>query len=226
MGLLLQGGSANIADIQFEGGSGNKTVTIPKEGGKLAVTASPAFTGTPTAPTPTAQDNSTKVATTAYVDGKMVLSTAVTASGTAIDFNNIPDWVKRITVMLKGVSTNGTSNPIVRIGSDTIKTSGYLGSVSLFTTSAITSSSYPSSCFQLYAGGATSSVTLNGSFELINIDFNTWVQTHVMARTDASSTIQGSGTITLSGELNKIRVTTLNGTDTFDAGLINIMYEG
>lgn len=37
MGILLQGGSANIADIQFEGGSGNKTVIIPKEGGKLAV---------------------------------------------------------------------------------------------------------------------------------------------------------------------------------------------
>ncbi len=36
MGLQLQGGSANIADIQFEGGSGNKTVVIPKEGGKLA----------------------------------------------------------------------------------------------------------------------------------------------------------------------------------------------
>lgn len=37
MGLLLQGGSANIADVQFEGGAGNKTVTIPKEGGRLAV---------------------------------------------------------------------------------------------------------------------------------------------------------------------------------------------
>lgn len=37
MGLLLQGGSSNIADVQFEGGAGNKTVIIPKEGGKLAV---------------------------------------------------------------------------------------------------------------------------------------------------------------------------------------------
>lgn len=37
MSLLLQGGSANIADVQFEGGAGNKTVVIPKEGGKLAV---------------------------------------------------------------------------------------------------------------------------------------------------------------------------------------------
>ena len=188
--------------------------------------ASPALTGTPTAPTQTVGDNSTKIATTAYVDGKMVLGTAVTATGTAIDFTNIPSWVKKITVMFNGVSTNGSSNPIVRIGSDTIETSGYLGSVSLFTTSAITSNSYPSSCFQLYAGGGASSVILNGRFELINIDSNSWVQTHVMARTDTSSTIQGSGTITLQGELNKIRVTTLNGTDLFDNGQINIMYEG
>ncbi len=35
--------------------------------GAKANCASPAFTGTPTAPTPTASDNSTKVATTAFV---------------------------------------------------------------------------------------------------------------------------------------------------------------
>src|SRR5215207_747640 len=36
---------------------------------EVAPLASPAFTGTPTAPTPAARDNSTKLATTAYVDG-------------------------------------------------------------------------------------------------------------------------------------------------------------
>ena len=39
---------------------------------KLAITDSPAFSGTPTAPTPTTTDNSTKLATTAYVKNNVV----------------------------------------------------------------------------------------------------------------------------------------------------------
>ena len=34
-----------------------------------------------------------------------------------------------------------------------------------------------------------------------------------------------SGTITLSGALDRVRITSSNGTDTFDAGSINIMWE-
>lgn len=52
--------------------SSNKVVT---ELALKANLASPTFTGTPTAPTPSAADNSTKVATTAYVD---------TSSGTRV----------------------------------------------------------------------------------------------------------------------------------------------
>jgi hypothetical protein len=35
-----------------------------------------------------------------------------------------------------------------------------------------------------------------------------------------------SGSKTLAGTLDRIRITTVNGTDTFDAGQINILYEG
>lgn len=46
-----------------------------------APTASPAFTGTPTAPTPAATDNSTKLATTAYVRNNVgTLSGLVTSA--------------------------------------------------------------------------------------------------------------------------------------------------
>ena len=34
-----------------------------------------------------------------------------------------------------------------------------------------------------------------------------------------------AGRVTLSGALDRVRVTTVNGTDTFDAGSINILYE-
>lgn len=47
-------------------------------------------------------------------------------SGTAIDFTGIPSWVKRITVMFSGVSTNGTSVPQIQVGAGSVTTSGYL----------------------------------------------------------------------------------------------------
>ena len=35
-----------------------------------------------------------------------------------------------------------------------------------------------------------------------------------------------ASTVTLSATLDSVRITTVNGTDTFDAGSINILYEG
>ena len=48
-----------------------------------------------------------------------------TTSGTAIDFTGIPAGVKRITVMFNGVSTNGTSNYLLQLGSGSVQTTGY-----------------------------------------------------------------------------------------------------
>ena len=58
-----------------------------------------------------------------------VLSTAVTlTTQTSVDFTSIPSWVKRVTVMLSGVSTNGTSYVQVQLGdSGGIENSSYLG---------------------------------------------------------------------------------------------------
>lgn len=61
-----------VDDIVYAGkgddGSGNATSIVPVGGsGYYAPVASPALTGTPTAPTPTGGDNSTKIATTAFV---------------------------------------------------------------------------------------------------------------------------------------------------------------
>ena len=157
----------------------------------------------------------------------MVLSTAVnTTSGTAIDFTGIPSWVKRIAVMFNGVSTNGTSYVIIQLGSVSIQTTGYIGAVSLLGSSSIVSSNYPANGFQMYASTGAASVTLNGKIELLKISGNSWTQSHSLGRSDNPSTTHGGGSVTLSGTLNRIRITTVNGTDVFDAGSINIMYEG
>lgn len=182
------------------------------------------FTSSPIVPTPTAGDNSTKVATTAYVDGKMVRATAVTATGTAIDFTGIPSWVKRITVMFDGVSTNGTSTPIIQIGdSGGIETTGY-NSVASAMSSSVTSGTF-TNCFPLAPATTAATNTINGVVQIVNLNLNTWCESGNLAYPNASSVLS-AGSKTLSNTLDMVRITTANGTDTFDAGTINIMYEG
>jgi hypothetical protein len=55
---------------------------------------------------------------------------------------------------------------------------------------------------------------------------NTWSSFHSMALSNLANTLNGAGSVTLSATLDRIRITTVNGTDTFDAGSINIAYEG
>lgn len=191
---------------------------------------SPDFTGNPTAPTQTAGNNSTRLATTAYVDGKMVLGTAVNStSGTSIDFTGIPSWVKRITVMFNGVSTNGTSHMIIRLGSaGSIKTTGYVASSAFCQINASTTGGVlDTTGFPIFSTRIASAHS--GLITFVNQGNNIWVASGVtdygMSDTITSS-ILSSGKVELSSTLDRIRITTVNGTDTFDAGSINIMYEG
>lgn len=164
------------------------------------------------------------LATTAYVDGKMVLSTAITASGTAVDFTSIPSWVKRITVMFNGVSTNGASSVQVQLGSGSVQTSGYAWSSALSIQSSANAGSQFTTGFGI-VGGATSS-SRSGMLEIFKESSNNYVASASMAYVEAASGISGGGSVTLSGTLDRLRVTTVNGADVFDAGKINIMYEG
>jgi len=56
------------------------------------------------------------------------------------------------------------------------------------------------------------------------ISGSSYVSSH-SGMTNNTQAISGGGGITLSGTLDRVRITTVNGTDTFDAGTINIMYE-
>jgi hypothetical protein len=142
-------------------------------------------------------------------------------SGTSIDFTGIPSWVKRITVMFQGMSTNGTSQRIVQLGtSGGVVTSGYLGSTSLIGSSVLTTAI--TAGFGMYNGSAAE--TISGQMVLTNISGNAWIGS-VVVKGSGPNTMTGGGDITLGGTLDRIRITTVNGTDTFDAGSINILYE-
>jgi hypothetical protein len=51
------------------------------------------------------------------------------------------------------------------------------------------------------------------------------VQNAIIGLSNASTPTVGGGVLALGGVLDRIRITTINGTDTFDAGSINILYE-
>jgi hypothetical protein len=148
-------------------------------------------------------------------------STAVST----VDFTGIPSWAKRVTVILNGVSINGTVLPLVQVGAGSIVTTGYVSS-------AATSTNSPSSATNgiLLAGtsGGGAALTYSTVLTLVNISSNTWVASTCGGCTNFSASfgpIFGGGTTpNLSGSLDRIRLTT-TGTDTFDAGSVNIMWE-
>ena len=142
-------------------------------------------------------------------------------SGTSIDFTSIPSWVKRLTVVIKGMSTNGTSNPVIQIGSGSVTTTGYLTS----TWQANTTNANNTNGFVI-RGTTTAALVQSGNLIINLLGSNIYVATGIFSQTGGADSIIVGGDITLSGALDRVRITTTNGTDTFDAGSINILYEG
>jgi hypothetical protein len=156
--------------------------------------------------------------TGAIYNGIQASTAVASTSGTSIDFTSIPSWVKRITVMLNNVSTNGTSVVQLQLGSGSVTTSGY---VSAFQAGANLSSQTTGFGIQIFNGAADARY---GAFVLTLITGNTWVSNAVISN-GANSVGSQAGSIALAGTLDRVRITTVNGTDTFDAGSINIFYE-
>jgi hypothetical protein len=175
-----------------------------------------------------------KTITIPAVTGTMVLqetkitsgTSVASTSGTSITFNSIPSWVKRITVMMSGVSTNGSSAVQVQLGtSGGVQATGYNAASALglaantFTTSAITTGFGE-------ASGAAALVRYGSAIlSLLDSATGTWSMMYNIGTTDTQRVLLIYGTKALSGTLDRVRITTVNGTDTFDAGSINILYE-
>ena len=157
----------------------------------------------------------------AVYNGIQAGTAVASTSGTSIDFTGIPSWVKRITVMYAGVSTNGNSNWTLQLGdAGGFETTGYSGSCeylednaggTTFSTSFLTAISW------------SSAYACSGTVVLTNVSGNTWVENGVIS-TGVTSAALSSGSKTLSDVLTQIRISSAT-PDTFDAGSINILYE-
>lgn len=189
--------------------SGQVALTVPSTAGSNTITL-PAVTGT------------------AVIQGQNSAITASTAvastSGTSITFSSIPSWVKRITLMFNGVSTSGTSNILVQIGSGSVTTTGYVSSALASSNNVSPAVTNSTSGFLLYNDNAGD--IRSGTLTISNINTNNYVENHTMSSVAARAIVfMGGGTVSLSGALDRVVITTANGTDTFDAGSINILYE-
>lgn len=164
--------------------------------------------------------------TSASTTGVITLGTAVSStSGTSIDFTGIPSWVKRITVMLAGVSVSGTSSLRIQIGAGSVETSGYTGSTSTILSASSLSNTTGSAGFDLFSSTASQTVAATGSVVLSLFGSNQWIASGWIGYDATGQSESINGRKTTSGTLDRVRITTVNGTDTFDAGSINILYE-
>lgn len=192
--------------------SGSVILTVPAAAGSSTITL-PAGTGTVAV-----QGVSTNI-----VSGTAVAST----SGTSIDFTSIPSWVKRITVMFSAISTSSTSPIQIQIGdSGGVETTGYVGTNSVIGSASAASVTMSAGYLITISTSYTvATYTYSGKLTLHNFGSNTWVADGLVNSTTNPYMYITNGIKTLSDTLDRVRITTVNGTDTFDAGSINILYE-
>jgi hypothetical protein len=175
---------------------------------------------------PFSTDGITFTPTAKIVSGTAV--TAATGTPTSIDFTAIPSWVKRITVMLAGVSYNATATPMIQLGTSggIDSTSNYAGSAVNMVTGTTSESALNTIGFNIGPSSTTSTFyQLTVTLSLVNPSTNQWICAVSGGASNTAAGYAGGGSKTLTGTLDRVRITTLLGTATFDAGTINILYE-
>lgn len=145
-----------------------------------------------------------------------------TTSGTTFDFTGIPSWANRITVSFNEVSTSGSTNTQLVLGtSGGFETSGYVHQIAAIVTASASTSSWTSG---FVVGSMVGTNTGSGQVVITRVSGNTWACSGVV-KCSTSQVNYIAGSKTLSGTLDRIRINCTTGTDAFDAGSVNIMYE-
>jgi hypothetical protein len=214
MPVAIKGTGGGSVTLTASTASADTTLTLPNTTGTVVLS-----TATAVGQVPFSTDGSTFTATQKIVQGTAQAST----SGTSIDFTSIPSWVKRVTVMFTGVSTNGTSPTVIQIGAGSVVTTGYNGAVGAITTAGAVGAATATSYIYV-SNNPTAATALYGSMILSLLGSNTWAFQGI-SFLRADTVAYSAGTLALGGALDRVRITMANGTDTFDAGSINIMYE-
>jgi hypothetical protein len=200
---VLQSSNSD-ALVNFPAGSKNVFVTYPASQATLL--------------------DATQTLTNKTIQGGAITSGTLvnTTSGTSVDYTGIPSWVKRISILMNGVSTNGSDNLFLQLGTSSgIDSTSYVASLGVINSTAVSTSSTTAG-FQL--ASLTATRTTSGIATLAHLGSNVWALSGV---TKADTTILNmfGGNKTLGAVLDRVRITTTGGVNTFDAGSVNILYE-
>lgn len=165
---------------------------------------------------------------TATGSGITLGTPVASTSGTSIDFTSIPAGTKRVTINFGEVSTSGTSPVVVQLGdSGGVETTGYVGASGLMSTVGANAYIGVTSYIPITYSATTAANTIVGTvtLTLLNSSTNKWEITSNVFLTSQGYVMVSAGNKSLSAELDRVRITTVGGSDTFDAGEINITYE-
>lgn len=198
--------------------NGTTGITTPSP---VVLEGSTSGTITLAAPAVAGSNTQTLVAITGTL-APIVSGTVATASTASVDFTGIPSWAKRITIMYNGLSTNGTSDFMVQLGDGAVETTGYISTV--ISVAGSSSGTAFTSGFGTNSSTAASAYSGQVIINLMDVATNTWTYTSTITAGGTTLNVGGGGK-SLSSTLDRVRITTVGGVNTFDAGTINILYE-
>lgn len=165
------------------------------------------------------------IITPAKLSQPLTLDTVKNASGTAIEFTSIPSWVKRITLMTYNLSPSSTNSILIQLGdSGGYETTGYVCEASSVTTGVGATAS--TTGFSIISANASNTFSAHLVLTLMDLANNVWVGQMQYSFGNQNAMGISCGSKALSATLDRLRLTFANGTDTFDGGSVNIMYEG
>lgn len=195
------------------------TVVPIVNGGTGATSAAAARTALGTGDGANLTDNTV---TPAKLTQKFTVGAAIpTTSGANIDINSVfPSWARHIRLGFVGVSHNGTDPLRFQLGdSGGIENSGYSSNGLLAASGS--AAAYAASTAGFDTGNpAAATFTLHGIVEFISADGLTWACVGNLGNPGDGRFSTFGGSKTLSAALDRIRVTTPGGANTFDAGFI------
>jgi hypothetical protein len=216
MSIVLMGSTSGSITLSEPAVAGSNTISLPAATGTAVITSTAVSAA---GQIPFSTDGTSYTPTAKIVSGTTVAST----SGTSIDFTSIPSWVKRITLMFSGVSTNGTALLHLQLGtSGGVQATGYAGVSGYISSSGVFTN--PTIGFGLYSDSASDLRQGIITLSLLDTATGTWACSGLTGTSTRTVIFPTMGSKTLSGVLDRIRLTA-GGTDTFDAGSINILYE-
>ncbi len=217
--VTIRGGTiAGITDLTVaDGGTGASSITANSV---VLGNGTSALSGNLVAPSTSGNVLTSNGTTWISSTPTLITLTAsqVTTSGNTATITGIPSTAIRVTFILNGVSTNGSSVPVIRVGNSSgLISSGYVGTNGYAFGSGTVQNSSGFSISDNYS----TSAKIYGTITISKFDSSDWSMTGNLA-VNTNKLTTGSSFVSVSGSLDRVAIVT---SDTFNGGSIAVIYE-